>query len=237
MSAIAMRFLHSYLFLFDQPGWPRNLALGSVCLLVPLVGPVAFLGYLVELLAALHVSGGRQGVAFDLQRFDRYLGQGWRPALLLGLLYGPLLLLFGLLGLGLKALEAPHEIAEPLWSAGLLCLALSCLLLALVAMPLFLRTARTGRLGLDTASDFFRDFAQRVWAELLLACVFAFVTGQVLLLGGLGLLLVGVLPAAVVVGFSKCHLLHQLYALYLERGGSALEGTGRQPEDAPAQPA
>lgn len=48
-----MRYWQSYRFVFNNPNWLTNLALGSVCAIIPIVGPIVFIGYCFEVIDTL----------------------------------------------------------------------------------------------------------------------------------------------------------------------------------------
>jgi hypothetical protein len=48
-----MRYWQSYRFVFNNPNWLTNLALGGVCAIIPLIGPIVLIGYCFEVIDAL----------------------------------------------------------------------------------------------------------------------------------------------------------------------------------------
>lgn len=48
-----MRYERSYGFVFNNPNWLTNLALGAVCAIIPIIGPIVFIGYCFEVIDAL----------------------------------------------------------------------------------------------------------------------------------------------------------------------------------------
>ncbi len=49
-----MNYLLAYRFVFRSPNWLMNLLWGSLCFLVPIVGPMVIVGYLFEVIEWLH---------------------------------------------------------------------------------------------------------------------------------------------------------------------------------------
>jgi hypothetical protein len=45
-----MRYFHSITSLFQNPHWGRNLLLFTVCLLIPIIGPIVLIGYYFEMI-------------------------------------------------------------------------------------------------------------------------------------------------------------------------------------------
>ena len=48
-----MRYWQSYRFVFNNPNWLTNLALGAVCAIIPIIGPIVFIGYCFDVIDAL----------------------------------------------------------------------------------------------------------------------------------------------------------------------------------------
>src|SRR6516225_3384550 len=48
-----MRYLQSYSFLFGSRNWVNNLLLASLCVLIPVIGPIILIGYLFEVIDVL----------------------------------------------------------------------------------------------------------------------------------------------------------------------------------------
>ncbi len=61
-----MRYLRSYLFVFDSPNWVTNLLFICLCSLIPIIGPIVLIGYFFEVIESLLRRGsrGRDG-SFD----------------------------------------------------------------------------------------------------------------------------------------------------------------------------
>ena len=81
-----------------------------------------------------------------------------------------------------------------------------------------------------------RDFAGRVWREILLKQIFLLVSSLAVLCGGMILFCVGIYPAVTLVIYAQWHLMHQTYGIYLERGGTPIPLKEPPPEQPiPAQ--
>jgi hypothetical protein len=96
------------------------------------------------------------------------------------------------------------------------------LAVGLVSVPMSLRAGLAQDLGAAFSWPFIRDFVGRMWLETILVHLFLAVSGTLIMLAGLLLFCVGVYPAGALVGFAQAHLIHQLYELYLQRGGTAI---------------
>src|SRR5436190_1107158 len=71
-----MHYWRSYQYIFDSPNWLMNVLLGSVCILIPGIGPILLLGYELEIVERLHGRGDIGYPDFDFGRFLNYLLRG-----------------------------------------------------------------------------------------------------------------------------------------------------------------
>ncbi len=223
----------AYSFVFQNPNWGMNLLLGTVCQLIPVVGPIVFLGYEYELIEALHRDPRRTYPDFDFNRFTNYLTRGLWPflvALIVSLVLVPVIWLamaigfFALASIGAAA--GGNQAAGP--AVALVCLLmfvgiilLSCAMSALI-VPVVLRAGLTQDFAAAFNFEFFKDFLRRMWLETLIAAGFIVLTGIPLMLVGMLLCIVGMYPAMTLMLLAQTHLHYQLYELYLERGGQPI---------------
>jgi len=54
---VQMKYWRSYFYLFDSPKWSMNLLLGSVCVIIPILGSIVFMGYGYEAVEMMHRRG------------------------------------------------------------------------------------------------------------------------------------------------------------------------------------
>src|SRR5262249_43576684 len=88
-----MRYQRSYLFVFEQPRWAQNILYTGLCALVPLVGWALLVGYLTELLEAMHERPEEPYPDFAPNRVAEYLTRGLGPFVIHSLVLLPLMLL------------------------------------------------------------------------------------------------------------------------------------------------
>jgi hypothetical protein len=217
---------------FTGPSWPTNLLLLAVCLLVPLVGPIAVNGY--QAVVAERVARDPEGLpAFDLQRLTEYLLRGLRVfvvSLVVGLLLTPvaMVVLFGasFAAAMLGALLQDSPLAGV--AAGAIAIVGGLIFSAVLyggmalATPLWLQAAINRDLGGAFDLGFVRDFLRRVGREVLTSHLVLLVLTLGLVLAGVLACFVGVFPAMAVVMILQGHIYGQLYGLYLARGGRAI---------------
>src|SRR5262245_8912866 len=81
LSSRVMQYFEAYRSLFSSPKWATNLLIGMVCQLVPIVGPIVWMGYGYDVIEAQHRHGRDQFPAFDFNRLGSYLTRGAWPFL------------------------------------------------------------------------------------------------------------------------------------------------------------
>jgi hypothetical protein len=96
---------------------------------------------------------------------------------------------------------------------------LGVVVLPLVIIPLELRAGLTKNFWAAFSREFYVDFVSKCWKELLLAQLFIFVAGGLVMFVGSLLCLVGSYPAKCLTEYSRAHLLYQIYCRYLDKGG------------------
>jgi hypothetical protein len=223
-----MNYMRAYRFVFDSPKWMTNLLAVIICPFVPVVGEMVLFGYAFDIIESLHRRKDSNAPDFDTNRLSDYLMGGLWPwvarfvaSLPLGFVLGALYLCF-ILGI-VVASEKQQLIVVffmiPLFLLVVLALAL---VVNVVLTPITLRAGLTQDFGQAFSMAFIKDFTKRVWRETVLAMMFLFASSLVLSLVGIMLCFVGVLPAAGLVMLAQFHLWHQLYELYLERGGTPI---------------
>jgi hypothetical protein len=226
-----IRYPAAFGFVLSSPNWGKNLLLGSVCSFIPVVGPIVFFGYEYEIIEALH-RGRRTGYPdFDFNRFMNYLTRGvwpWLIMLIVQMLIQPPIIvftyaaMFGVIGALLTQTPEGAVAAAVIVPVFVLGVFTFSLLLGVVLTPVILRAG----LAQDFVKAFdvrwLKQFLALVWIELLLMNLFVAVASIPVLLIGLATCWIGLFPAAVVVGIASCHLVWQLYELFLTRGGEPI---------------
>jgi hypothetical protein len=226
-----MNYLRSYQFLFDSPKWLTNLLAGTLALLVPIVGQMVFLGYQFEILESLHLHGEARYPDFNTNRLSKYLNRGVWPFLVdmvVRLVVGVLLVpVFGVIVFVMIIAAEKNKEASGVFFVIFFCfyallIIVVNLLLPLVVTPIVLRAGITQDFGAAFSLEFIKDFVRKMWVEMVLAQLFFMVTGLIVGLIGFMACIVGVYPAAALVSFAQGYILHELYELYLQRGGSEI---------------
>ncbi len=233
-----MNYTASIKDFFASPKWGMNLLFGAVCSLIPVIGPMVLLGWL------LGGFWGREGYraatfpAFDFGRFTDYLMRGLWPflvAMVASVVFVPLMWVACFVPmLGANVLVG-HNGHHGSGAEGLLVLALLLgtfvvvavlgLILMLVVKPLMLRAELLQDFGKAFDFRWGLDFIKRTWLECILATMFIWIASIVLSIVGMAAFCVGVYFISGPVYFAMAHLDRQIYLIYLERGGAALEAS------------
>lgn len=232
-----LQYLHSYTYAFEGGDAFLNLALISVCMLIPIVGPIVLGGYQYEIVAALHRWPKQTHPEFEFSRFGDYLSRGiWKflADMIMWMIATPVYLvvfyggMFAIFGIGMLfggnqpggdpslAIGIAATIVVPLALFVLLALMVG---LRLVINPLVLKASLSGEAADLFDISFMTDFVRRTWRESLLELTWMFVTYPIVILVGYMLCLIGVLPAAALWMMADAHTNWQLYEIYLARGG------------------
>jgi hypothetical protein len=224
-----VKYLRAYQFVFDSPNWTTNLLLGTVCQLIPVVGPFVLMGYLFEVVEALHRRGddGRYP-DFAFERFMPYLVRGLYVFLVILVVSLPMILVLIAGGIGMAAvgyLEGGNGPGPVFLTAAVVFAVLAAVgmvFLTLASVPLQLRAGLSQDFNDAFSLQFVRDFVRRVRWELVLSFLFLMATSWVAVLAGMLLCFIGLYPAVTLVSFAQHHLYYQLYELYLARGGEMI---------------
>jgi hypothetical protein len=246
--------MRAYNYIFENPNWFTSVLLMGVIWLaaiIPGVGIILqlfFIGYQFEVIDWLLKTQGRQYPTFEFGRFGEYLNRGLWPFLvnlvttfvLVPVIYiGMIISVLAIAGIAsLAGDDLGPIIGMVLGSIGLVAF------LAVIFVVMFYMVAMLLRSGLaqDFGSAFhfvwIQDFVRRMWSDMLLAGLFMVATALVLELLGLLAFCIGILFVLPLIMLAGAHLLYQLYAIYLSRGGMPVSAKAMhvQPMPPPGMP-
>lgn len=241
-----MRYVAAITDFFKSRKWGMNLLLGSVSLLIPIVGPILLSGWHVTLLWA---RGDDEEPAnyppFDFQFFGKYLDRGLWPFLVslassmvlvpvfMILMIGPLLLA------GFPEFKSEHGDGPPVLLLVSMFGIYPVIIFAfqLVLVPLVLRATIMQNFASAFDLGFAKRFLSLMWSELLVSMIFMFGVGLCLMVITVITCYIGGLLLAPVFIFGWHHLQKQLYQLYLARGGEAVPPSPKLRDLPPTLPA
>ena len=221
-----MQYMRAYKYVFESPKWLQNILLGTVCMLIPIVGPIVLMGYLCEVMESMVRDETRVYSDFDFSRFGDYLKRGvwvFLVSLVVGLVSMPLSILCYVLIILSVLLFKVHVILGIL--AVILAIALFiCMIVCLwiVTEPIVIRAALLQDFAPAFSWSYIRDFCRRMAGQVLLAHLFLMVSSIVLMIGGMMLFCVGMYLAIPLAMYAQFHLHFQLHQEYVRRGGMAI---------------
>ena len=223
-----------------------NLLLGGVCVLIPIVGPMVVLGWLITGFWARQDENFETFPDFDFSHFGKYLERGLWPflvAFVVGMAFSivmlPLAWVLMIPAMLVGGFSSGHDANTTSCFgifAGILMMLVWAVMIAalmLVLVPLKIRASRTQDFASSFDLVFVKRFLALTWTEIVISSLFVMVTGLLFVCLGLVAFCVGVYFATVLVYFSWTHLHKQLYALYLSRGGEPVPLSPKL-NDAPA---
>lgn len=201
-----------------------TLLLLSVCVLIPVVGPIVTMGYLFR-----RYAGERAGIPaadFDFSDFGEHLQAGLWPFLsgLVASLVAMPVLVLTMLPMILGPLVAPdNEVVVLLgFAVGMLLHFVAYALMILFTTPIQLRSGLMMDFKAGFSKAFVFDFVRKVGLSYLLWMVLLSLILVPLALVGYLALFVGVYVVVAWAQVVAMHLLFQHYDLYLARGGTTI---------------
>src|SRR5229473_727046 len=109
-----MKYMYAYRYVFESPKWMANLLAAIICHLVPIVGPIVFLGYGFEMIESLHRRKDSRYLDFDTNRLSEHLNRGLWPFLVQLVAALPItviiILISGGFGIGVSVTPEKHRV-------------------------------------------------------------------------------------------------------------------------------
>ena len=230
-----MKYLDSVQDFFKSPRWGMNLLLAGVCSLIPVVGPMVVLGWLLGGFWGRDDTNPATFPDFKFDRFADWLKRGLWPmlvGLVISFVAAPvmwLIMFVPMMAVGALAGGSDHHNSGGAGLLGLLMMVVVIvvviafqLALALFVKPLMLRACLLQDFGKAFDFRWCLRFVKLTWLESILAFLFLMVVGVAFEFVGLLALCVGVLFIFGPIYFAWVHLDQQIYKLFVQRGGEPL---------------
>jgi hypothetical protein len=224
-----MNYMASISDFFKTPKWMMNLLLGGVCALIPIVGPLVLMGWLITGFWAREDQRFETFPDFDFNHFGKYLERGVWPFLV------TLVVSFGLAFIMSFVMVPLAVVPGMLFASGdghasgaagaivalfmMVIYAVMVLAVMFVLTPLIIRATIVQDFAKSFDFGFVKKFVATMWLEMVLTSIFLTVASAVLVCLGILAFCVGIYLVMVLIYFAWAHLQKQLYALYLQRGG------------------
>lgn len=226
-----MQYMYGYQFVFESSNWMLNVLCGTLCVLIPIVGPIVFIGYQYEVIESLHRWPQQIYPDFAFERFVDYLKRGVWPflvSLVASLVLAPVMIVLelGMFAIFMAASAVDESMAVVVIVLGMLAfwlvmLAIS-MLFGLAITPMLLRAGLAQDFATAFDIAFVKDFIRRMWADMLWIFLFLTATNMILTLAGFALFCIGVYFVMPLVWLAQAQLTYQLYEIYLARGGEPI---------------
>lgn len=219
---------------FKSPKWTMNLLLGAVCCIIPPLGMIVLMGWLLGGFWGRTDERAETFPEFSFDKFGKYLERGLWPALVW---------IAGIVVMIPVIIVVSIMMAVILGTGGFAGIMINVVNLAIFAvvsfflLPVVLRAGLMQDFSAGFNMPFLKKFVELTKTELAISVLVLAVAGFVTMLLGkvfcIGLLLI--LAATPVVNYAWAHLAKQLYTLYVSRGGEPLPISPKL-VDAPAEP-
>jgi hypothetical protein len=232
-----IRPIEAISFLFaNEDAW-TNLGIGFVFLIIPLVGPIALLGWQTEIFQRLARRHPRPIPKLSFSDFNVYIGKGV-PAFLVQMLVAmPIGIGVGFIAGIANAMASFASAASRRGSHAttfdptpiyIVLVVIGLLVLALIPLVTLVSNAATTRAEITQEigpalqpGPLFAYLRGSLWPAMLGLFLYSFVaTGAVML--GLVLCFIGLYPAIILVRVGMVHMRWQIYESYLARGGARI---------------
>ncbi len=229
---VGMRYFEAYSFVFDSPKWAMNLLQGTVCTLIPVIGPIVLWGYQFEIIESLHRDPRRTYPDFDFGNFVEYLKRGVWPFLVsLVVTMVPTVFLMVLcyamiFVVGIVATNAGQEAGPAIAIVGFLLLfalmIAAGVFVGMICIPFVIRAGLAQDFGEAFNLEFAKSFFRKTWKEMILSMMFMMFSSMAVGMIGMLLCFVGMYPAMVLIMLAYAHIYYQLYQTHLARGGEKI---------------
>lgn len=219
-------------YVFENPKWLTNVLMTTVCMFIPIVGPIVLYGYQAEVVECLHRERGRRYPDFDFNRFSEYLTRGlwvFLVALIINIVMIPIMwiaIIGGLALMGVSASVLGPDAAG--WSflvtvpMMIILVAGASMLMACVSIPMLLRAGMTQDFGEGFNMGFVMEFIGNTWKQIIVSSLFLYFFSIAVTMAGLIVFCVGAYFATAYVCLVVSHLGWQLYEMHLAKGGSPI---------------
>jgi hypothetical protein len=245
-----MNYTASISDFFKSPKWMMNLLLGGVCILIPIIGPMVVVGWLITGFWVRQDENFETFPEFDFSNFGKYLERGLWPFLVafvasmaVSIVMVPVVWVLMIPMMLAGGLSSETHQANAVGCFGILAVILMMLVwaamiiaLMLVLVPLKIRASLMQDFAKSFDLGFVKRFVALTWKEMVLSSLFVFVVGIPIICLGMVVFCIGMYFATVLVYFSWTHLHKQLYLLYLSRGGEPVPVSPKLNAAPPAMP-
>jgi len=216
-------------FLFKDENWQHNLLIGSVYVLIPVVGQLALLGWHCEIMQRLARRNPRPIPKLEFSDLTHYLSRGITPFVMSLILSLPISLIvmvimfvgmFG--GAALVAATGEPAVMIPIYILAFVVTWVVSLGIGVLMIGAMTRAELSEEVGYSLSMGAIFSYAGKIfWKALIANFVYGLLAGPIVMLGYI-MCFVGLYPAMVIVGVGSTYLRSQLFQVYLARGGEPI---------------
>jgi len=223
-----MNYMRGFQYIREREKWVTNVLLGAVCLLIPIIGQIVFVGYMFDVIEALHKDPEHKNYPdFDFNRFTDFLSRGiwpWLAEFLFGLIISIPLAIVGMIIMvaGMAASKGePWGIAIGYGFMFLVIVPLSILLSVVIWGPEF-QAGMTRQFQFNQMIEFGKGFFRLLKKEMIITALVLVGCYILAMIVTVVTCYVGAFIVGPVLLYAKYHWLWQMYELYLQRGGTPI---------------
>lgn len=215
---------------FEDANWKNNVLIGLLLMLIPIVGPIAFSGWMCEVQQRLVRRHPNPIAKLDFADFGELIKRGLPVFLTSLIITMPVLFLaYAFVGGSVfAAFAVAAATGEPLAAIavgallGIIAIVLS-LLLGVVINAAHTRAELTEELGQALSFGKVMSYSKATAGQVIVKnFTFMFIAIGIMLLGALACY-IGMYPAIAVIQIAAMHLRNQVYVDYLSKGGEPIE--------------
>jgi len=205
-------------FIFDDPDWWKKLLIGSVILLIPIIGWLVLIGWRLEIIKRVAQEHHEPLPSFD--DFGDHLARGFNSFLVQIVYKSPLILFFIVLFFFFMVPFFPNGNVTDETLGFLLLFLIGGAIIAIpiqLILALFERAAQMelavkGKLASSFTLTEVSALVKSSWVQLVLALIAIFLAGIVIHSLGSVLLIIGTLLAQVILSAFSGHIYGQIYS-------------------------
>lgn len=221
----SLEFAQMVRYMFQNPNWFMNLLFAAICQLIPVIGPIVFLGYQFEVIEMLFRYPQSRYPDFDFNNFVDYLKRGVWPflvALVCGVVLVPVLIAMWIgfaVAIGVAGNGQASGLAIPLMVLLFAMFFVVILLAQMIIIPLQLRAGLAQDFATAFDFSFIKQFMRMLWKEVVIGWLFLALVGVACSVVGVVLCFVGIYFTLAIAMMAQAHFLYQLYEIFVTRGG------------------
>jgi hypothetical protein len=220
--------LEAVKYLFQDPDWGHDLLIGSVYMLIPVVGPLCLMGWHCEMMQRLVRGHPKPIPKLELADLTHYLSRGVSPFVVslvfsLPVSFAISMLVWILMAASVGAAQLGHQdVMVIAIVVGTVVGLVAGFLMSIVIMAGVTRAELTEDAGGSLSPSAAFAYAGKTWWQIFANNLLYTLMSVPLALVGYCACFIGVLPVSVALMAGMVHLRFQIYRHYLYKGGAPI---------------